>query len=95
MASTPSRCEAAAREDLVHPGRLLYLENHTFRGRDPAIIGVGSSAARTSASVMRPDGSQVGQVKSFERGGEDVREANQGDGRASRPHGRTPHQGGR
>jgi translation initiation factor 5B len=78
---TKAAAEAAAREDLVHPGRLLYLENHTFRGRDPAIIGVRVVGGRVHIGqrLMRPDGSQVGQVKSLRtRDSEDVREANQG-----------------
>ena len=81
-ADTKAAAEAAAREDLVHPGRLLYLENHTFRGRDPAIIGVRVIGGRVHIGqrLMRPDGSQVGQVKSLRtRDSEDVREANQGD----------------
>ena len=80
--ATKEAMEAAAREDLVHPGRLLYLPDHTFRGRDPAIIGVRVIGGRVHIGqrLMRPDGTPVGQVKSLRtRSSEDVKEANQGD----------------
>ena len=35
---TKAAMEAAARENLVYPGHLLYLKDHTFRNKGPAIV---------------------------------------------------------
>ena len=79
---TTKEIEAAKRENLVHPGRLLYLKDHTFRGRNPAIVGVRVVGGRVHIGqrLMKVDGTAVGQVKSLRtREGEDVKEAHQGD----------------
>lgn len=79
---THREIEAAKRENLVHPGRLLYLRDHTFRGRNPAIVGVRVVGGRVHIGqrLMKIDGTPVGQVKSLRtREGEDVKEAHQGD----------------
>ena len=74
--------EAAQRESLVYPGRLLYLKDHTFRAKNPAIVGMRVIGGRIhiGQKLMKLDGTPVGQVKSLRtRSSEDVREANQGD----------------
>ena len=74
--------EAAQRESLVYPGRLLYLKDHTFRAKNPAIVGMRVVGGRIhiGQKLMKLDGTPVGQVKSLRtRSSEDVREASQGD----------------
>ena len=74
--------EAAQRESLVYPGRLLYLKDHTFRAKNPAIVGMRVVGGRIhiGQKLMKLDGTPVGQVKSLRtRSSEDVKEANQGD----------------
>ena len=77
-----SAIEAAQRESLVYPGRLLYLKDHTFRAKNPAIVGMRVVGGRIhiGQKLMKLDGTPVGQVKSLRtRSSEDVREANLGD----------------
>ena len=74
--------EAAQRESLVYPGRLLYLKDHTFRAKNPAIVGMRVVGGRIhiGQKLIKLDGTPVGQVKSLRtRGSEDVKQANQGD----------------
>ena len=81
-ADTKEEMEAAERENLVYPGRLLYLENHTFRNKGPAIVGMRVIGGRVHVGqrLMKLDGTQVGQIKSLRtRSSEEVKEASQGD----------------
>ena len=79
---TKQAIEAEQRESLVYPGRLLYLKDHTFRSKGPAIVGMRVVGGRVHIGqrLMKLDGTPVGQIKSLRtRGSEDVKEANQGD----------------
>ncbi|MBT60184.1 MAG: translation initiation factor IF-2 [Euryarchaeota archaeon] len=79
---TKAALDAAARESLVYPGRLLYLKDHTFRAKGPAIVGMRVVGGRVHIGqrLMKIDGTPVGQIKSLRtRASEDVKEANQGD----------------
>lgn len=79
---TQRQLEAEQRENLVYPGKLLFLENHTFRQKNPAIIGVRVLGGRVHVGqkLMSLDGTQLGQVRSLRtRDSEDVKEAKQGD----------------
>lgn len=90
--STQSKLEAEQRENLVYPGKLLYLENHTFRQKNPAIIGVRVLGGRVHVGqkLMKLDGTQVGQIRSLRtRDSDDVKEARQGDEVALALHGPT------
>jgi len=79
---TKESMEAAERENLVYPGRLLYLENHTFRNKGPAIVGMRVIGGRVHVGqrLMKLDGTSVGQIKSLRtRSSEEIKEAAQGD----------------
>ena len=79
---TKTELEAEQRESLVYPGRLLYLKDHTFRAKGPAIVGMRVLGGRIHIGqrLMKLDGTPVGQVKSLRtRSSDDVKEANQGD----------------
>ena len=81
-AEKQAEIEAAQRESLVYPGRLLYLKDHTFRAKNPAIVGMRVIGGRIHIGqrLMKLDGTPIGQVKSLRtRSSEDVKEANQGD----------------
>ncbi len=79
---TQASIEAAARENLVYPGHLLYLEDHTFRNKGPAIVGMRVLGGRVhiGQKIMKLDGTPIGQIKSLRtRGSEDVKEGRQGE----------------
>ena len=79
---TKQAIESEQRESLVYPGRLLYLKDHTFRAKGPAIVGMRVVGGRVHIGqrLMKLDGSPVGQIKSLRtRDSEDVKEASQGD----------------
>ena len=79
---TKADIEAEQRESLVYLGRLLYLKDHTFRAKGPAIVGMRVVGGRVHIGqrLMKLDGTSVGQVKSLRtRDSEDVKEARQGD----------------
>ena len=73
--------DEANRENLVYP-ETLYMENHTFRNRNPAIVGIRilSGRAHIGQRIMKTDGTPVGQIKSMRNGdSQETREAMQGD----------------
>ena len=79
---TKAEIEAEQRESLVYPGRLLYLKDHTFRAKGPAIVGMRVIGGRVHIGqrLMKLDGTSVGQVKSLRtRDSDDVKEARQGE----------------
>ncbi len=79
---TKAEIEAEQRESLVYPGRLLYLKDHTFRAKGPAIVGMRVIGGRVHIGqrLMKLDGTSVGQIKSLRtRDSDDVKEARQGD----------------
>ena len=79
---TKADIEAEQRESLVYPGRLLYLKDHTFRAKGPAIVGMRVVGGRVHIGqrLMKLDGTSVGQIKSLRtRDSDDVKEARQGD----------------
>ncbi len=80
--ATKAAIEEEQRESLVYPGRVLYLKDHTFRAKGPAIVGMRVLGGRIHVGqrLMKLDGTPVGQIKSLRtRSSEDVREAMQGD----------------
>lgn len=72
--------DAKQREALTHPGKLLFLSEHTFRVSNPAIIGVRVLAgrARVGQRLLLEDGRQVGEIKSIRHEDKNVTEAKQG-----------------
>ena len=80
--ATKEAIEEEQRESLVYPGRVLYLKDHTFRAKGPAIVGMRVLGGRIHVGqrLMKLDGTAVGQIKSLRtRASEDVREATQGE----------------
>jgi len=69
------------REDFSHPGKFEILEGHTFRTRDPALVGVRVLGGRIAINqgVLRNDNSVVGTIRSLRSGDQVLKEALQGD----------------
>ncbi|OIR13652.1 MAG: translation initiation factor IF-2 [Marine Group III euryarchaeote CG-Epi6] len=69
------------REDFSHPGKFEILEGHTFRTRDPAVVGVRVLGGRIALNqaVLRNDNSVVGHIRSLRSGEQVLKEALQGD----------------
>jgi translation initiation factor 5B len=80
--ATKALIEEEQRESMVYPGKVLFLKDHTFRAKGPAIVGMRVLGGRIHVGqrLMKLDGTPVGQVKSLRtRASEDVKEAMQGD----------------
>ncbi len=75
------RRAAAARKDIVFPGKFLLLRDHTFRVSKPAIVGIRVLAGRIRPGqrVLRDDGKTVGTIKSLRSGDDALQEATTGD----------------
>ena len=69
------------RDDFAHPGKFEILEGHTFRTRDPAVVGVRVLGGRIALNqgVLRNDNEVVGRIKSLRSGEQVLKEAIQGD----------------
>jgi translation initiation factor 5B len=69
------------RLDLVHPAKLEVLPGFVFRASKPAIVGVKVQGGRLRAGVrlMKPDGTEVGVLKSLQRENASVVEASEGE----------------
>lgn len=79
---TKRALDEAHRENLVYPARLLYLKDHTFRNRNPAIVGMRILGGRVHLGqrIMKLDGSAVGQIKSMRStDGLELKKATQGE----------------
>lgn len=83
--------EKANREEHIHPCKIKFLENHSFRMRDPAVFGVRVLAGRLLAGrrLLREDGKPVGNVKSIQKDKKSVAEAKLGEEVAISVHGPT------
>ena len=73
--------EAALRESVNYPCKFLLLENHTFRQKDPAVVGVRVLAGSlvVGRKVLKADGRVLGRIRSMKSGEDAQREAKQGD----------------
>nr|AIF04938.1 translation initiation factor aIF-2 [uncultured marine group II/III euryarchaeote KM3_177_C07]AIF06385.1 translation initiation factor aIF-2 [uncultured marine group II/III euryarchaeote KM3_191_F05] len=71
----------ALREEFPHPGKIEFLEGHTFRTRDPAVFGVRVLAGRimVGQKVLRADNRVIGRIRSMRSGEQGLKEATQGD----------------
>ncbi len=69
------------REEFPHPGKIEFLEGHTFRTRDPAVFGVRVLAGRimVGQKVLRADNRVIGRIRSMRSGEQGLKEATQGD----------------
>jgi translation initiation factor 5B len=72
--------DAERRTDYIHPGKFLVLPDHVFRVSKPAIVGVRVLAGRlrVGQSILRPDGRELGKIKSIRSGDETIKEVRQG-----------------
>ena len=75
------KLERRNREEHIHPCKILFLPDHSFRMRDPAVFGVRVLAGRLIAGrrLIRADGKPVGNVKSIQKDKKSVEEAKLGD----------------
>jgi translation initiation factor 5B len=73
--------EKANREEHIHPCKILFLRDHSFRMRDPAVFGVRVLAGRLLAGrrLIREDGKPIGNLKSIQKDKRSVEEAKLGD----------------
>ena len=80
MVKRKEELDSESREQIVYPGRLLFLPDHTFRISKPAVIGVRILGGRIHIGQrLLKDGVVVGQIKSIRKGEETKKEAIQGD----------------
>ncbi len=81
LAETKRRMEEESREDVVHPGRIIILEDHIFRRSDPAVVGVRVLGGRVKVGqrLLTVAGEKAGRVKSIRDGDHVLTEAKQGD----------------
>ena len=71
--------EEASREQVVYPGRILLLPDHTFRVSKPAVVGVRILAGRIHVGQrLLKEGKRIGQIKSIRLGQDSMKEAMQG-----------------
>jgi translation initiation factor 5B len=68
------------RLETVHPAKVQFLPGFVFRSSKPAIIGVKVLAGRLRAGVrlMHQDGTEVGLLRSLQKEGDSVPEAEEG-----------------
>ena len=72
--------EEESREQVVYPGRILLLPDHTFRVSKPAVVGVRILAGRIHIGQrLLKNGQRIGQIKSIRSGQDSMKEARQGD----------------
>jgi translation initiation factor 5B len=72
--------EVKLRLELVHPAKLQVLPGFVFRSSKPAIVGVRvmGGTLRPGVRLMRADGAEVGVLRSLQREGESVAQAETG-----------------
>jgi len=72
--------EAASRQQLVYPGKILLLADHVFRVSKPAVVGVRVLAGRVrpGQALMSDEGREVGRIKSIQSEGKTLEEARTG-----------------
>ncbi len=72
--------DAERRTDYIHPGKFLILSDHVFRVSKPAIVGVRVLAGRLRVGqpILRPDGKELGKIKSIRSGDDSIKEVRQG-----------------
>jgi translation initiation factor 5B len=73
--------EDEKRESVVYPGRILLMRDHIFRRSGPVVAGIRVLGGRihVGQTLIKPDGTRVGQVKSIRVGESGQQEAVQGD----------------
>ena len=73
--------EVQRRLEHVHPAKLEVLPGFVFRASKPAIVGikVRGGTLRPGVRLMHPDGTEVGVLKSLQKEGESVTQAEEND----------------
>ncbi|MEM4702177.1 MAG: translation initiation factor IF-2, partial [Archaeoglobaceae archaeon] len=68
-------------EALIKPGKIKLLKEFIFRRSKPAIIGIKVLAGelRRGSSLIKPDGSKVGEVRSMQKEGKNISIARMGE----------------
>ncbi|MBC8437985.1 MAG: translation initiation factor IF-2 [Euryarchaeota archaeon] len=78
---TEKRLAEESRENVIHPGRIIILEDHIFRRSGPAVVGVRVLGGRIQVGqrLLTVGGDRAGRVKSIRDGDHVLSEAKQGD----------------
>jgi translation initiation factor 5B len=78
---TKKRLEEESRENVIHPGKILIMEDHIFRRSGPAVVGVKVLGGRIQVGqrLLTLAGERAGRVKSIRDGDHILSEAMQGD----------------
>ena len=68
---------AAARQQIVHPAKIEVLRGYVFRASKPAIVGIKvlGGTLRPGVRLIHPTGAEVGVLRSLQKEGESVSEA--------------------
>jgi len=71
--------EEENREDVVYPGRIRLLPDHTFRASKPAVVGVRVLGGKIHiGQKLLKDGKRIGRIKSIRSGQDSMKESEQG-----------------
>ncbi len=72
--------KAESLKDLILPGKIILLPNHTFRANKPAIVGVEVLGGRIKTKLMliREDNRRVGRIQQIQDNRESTQEATKG-----------------
>ena len=71
--------EEENREDVVYPGRIRLLPDHTFRASKPAVVGVRVLGGRIHVGQrLLKDGKRIGRIKSIRSGQDSMKQSEQG-----------------
>jgi translation initiation factor 5B len=71
--------EEENREDVVYPGRIRLLPEHTFRASKPAVVGIRVLGGKIHVGQrLLKDGKRIGRIKSIRSGQDSMKESEQG-----------------
>ncbi len=72
--------KAESLKDLIMPGKMIILPNHTFRANKPAIVGVEilGGKIKTKLMLIREDNRRVGRIQQIQDNRESTQEAIKG-----------------
>jgi translation initiation factor 5B len=71
--------EEENREDVVYPGRIRLLPEHTFRVSKPAVVGIRVLGGKIHVGQrLLKDGKRIGRIKSIRSGQDSMKESEQG-----------------
>lgn len=75
-----SDVDSDERSQIVHPGKFLFMTDHTFRLSNPAIFGARILGGRIALGqrIIRMDGKQIGTVQSMRHDDKNIPEGKQG-----------------